>query len=211
VTGGSLPDGRAYANVNQAWMMPVFCQIGLAGPNTNSVNMRVPRDNDSIYIYRLRWSTKPIPEKELDDYKHSGYSYPELIPGTWQLKDNIHNDYNIDRVAQRAFSYTGIKAFPTQDIALVENQWGPVADRTREHLASSDAQIINLRKRLLTAAKALAQGVEPREPWHPEGYSYVRGRATYEDESALQDAIDEATRAAMRTQLPPELKVSVPV
>ena len=37
----------------------------------------------------------------------------------------------LDRVVQRSFSYSGIKTFPLQDIAMMEDQWGPVADRTR--------------------------------------------------------------------------------
>src|SRR6185369_9086654 len=108
-----------------AWMMPIFSQIGLSGPNTNGINMRTPVDNGAIYIYRLRWSYNPIPEAEIHDYKYSNYSYPEMLPGTYTPKDNLSNDYNIDRVTQRNFSYTGIRAFPTQDTALIENQWGP--------------------------------------------------------------------------------------
>ena len=60
---------------------------------------------------------------------------------------------------------------------MMENQWGPIADRTREHLTSCDYQIIHVRQRLLKAAKALAQGIEPSEPWHPEAYRYRREQA----------------------------------
>jgi len=130
------------------------------------------------------------------------------MPGTWRLKDNIHNDYNVDRVAQRTFSYSGIKAFPTQDVALVENQWGPIADRTREHLAASDRQIIQLRQRLVAAAKALIQGSEPKEPWHPEAYAYLRGRASYEADAAIVTAIEAARAAAMGQPLPEEVAPS---
>jgi hypothetical protein len=197
LTKGTQPDGRKYAMANQAWIMPIFSQIGLAGPNTHSINIRVPIDNVSMTIFRLRWSTQPISEKELADYKYSGYSYPELLPGTWRLKDHIHNDHNIDRVAQRSFSYTGIKAFPTQDVALVENQWGAIADRTQEHLSSSDQQIIHIRHRLLATARALFEGTEPVEPQHPECYGFLRGSVVYEDEAGLQTALEEAKRKAM--------------
>ena len=176
ITAGRQEDGKSIATAHSAWMMPIFSQIGLAGPNTNGINMRVPIDNASLYIYRLRWSYNPIPDSEIADYKFSGYSYPEMIPGTWTAKDNIHNDYNIDRVTQRNFSYTGIKAFPTQDTALIENQWGPIADRTQEHLGSSDQQIIHIRRRLLATARALASGNEISEPMHPEAFAFLRAR-----------------------------------
>jgi hypothetical protein len=48
-------------------------------------------------------------------------SWRALIPGTFIPADNKSNDYHIDRVAQRNFSYTGIKTFPLQDMAMMED------------------------------------------------------------------------------------------
>jgi phenylpropionate dioxygenase-like ring-hydroxylating dioxygenase large terminal subunit len=169
ITAGSDAAGKSFASAHAAWLMPVFSQIGLSGPNTNGINMRVPIDNASAFLYRIRWAYNPIPEEEIADYKYSGYSYPELIPGTWTPKDNISNDYNVDRVAQKNFSYTGIRAFPTQDVALIENQRGPIQDRTLEHLTSSDGQVIFIRRKLMAMATALQAGQEPSEPWQPRG------------------------------------------
>mgnify|MGYP003344342723 CR=1 FL=1 len=67
--------------------------------------------------------------------------------------DNVTNDYNVDRVAQKNFTYTGIKTFPLQDIAMMENQWGPISERWQEHLTSADYAIIKVRRRLLKAAR----------------------------------------------------------
>jgi phthalate 4,5-dioxygenase len=97
ISAGEQPDGKVFASAHAAWLMPIYSQIGLSGPNTNGINMRVPIDNSSAFLYRIRWSYNPIPDSEIADYKYSGYSYPELIPGTWTPKDNIHNDYNVDR------------------------------------------------------------------------------------------------------------------
>jgi hypothetical protein len=49
-------------------------------------------------------------------------------------------------------------------------------DCTKEHLASSDAAIIQVRRRLIGAARALAEGKEPEAPWHPEAYAYHSAR-----------------------------------
>jgi hypothetical protein len=57
-----------------------------------------------------------------------------------------------------------------QDFAMLENQRGPLANRSRETLTSSDKYIIHVRRRLLDCAVALAGGVEPAEPWRPEAY-----------------------------------------
>src|SRR4029450_5648282 len=205
IKAGEQGDGRAYATAHSAWMMPIFSQIGLSGPNTNGINMRTPVDNGAIYIYRLRWSYTPIAESEIHDYKYSNYSYPEMTPGTYTPKDNLSNDYNIDRVTQRNFSYTGIRAFPTQDTALIENQWGPIANRTLEHLGSSDQQILPIRHRLLNTAKALAGGREPTEPWHPEGFGFRRARVVIE--GSKDRAIEAAKEEAKHVERIPEAAI----
>ena len=181
-------DGMIAASVGVMWWMPIFCTAGNAMPGHLSSNMRVPIDNESMMFYRLRWSWSPISEPDLHEYKHGGWTHPEMIPGTWKTKDNVFNDYNVDRVAQRNFSYTGIKTFPLQDIAMMEQQWGPIADRTQEHLASSDLAIIKVRRRLLKAAQQMAAGIEPSEPWRPEVYRMhreVAAAATAEEAIAL--------------------------
>ncbi len=146
-------------------------------------------------FYRLRWSYAPIPQRDIDEYKHSQYLYPAMIPGTWQTRDNIYNDYNINRVAQRNFTYSGIQAFPMQDIALIEQQWGPIADREQEHLTSMDYMIIKIRRRLLAGAKAMAQGIEPEAPWHPEEYRWHRESVMAEGVS-LEEAAERAKAKA---------------
>ena len=198
------PSASPPAPTIAAWMMPIFCTAGIsAGPETYSSDMRLPIDNTSLMFYRLRWSYNPIPDKELQEYKHGGFIYPELIPGTWTPKANVHNDYNIDRVVQKYFSYTGIKTFPLQDIAMMENQWGPLADRTKEHLTSSDYMIIHVRRRLLSAAKALAQGMEPEAPWHPEEYRYHRESVVLAH-GTLEEATERAKAQASTTRVTPE-------
>ena len=192
-------DGRKIANV-APWMMPIYCTAGIAGPNSYSTNMRIPIDNESLMFYRLRWSYEPIPERDLDEYKHGSFYYPKVIPGSWTTEDNITNDYNVDRVAQKNFTYSGIKTFPLQDIAMIEAQWGPIADRTLEHLSSSDYQIIYVRRRLIKTAKALAAGVEPTEPWHPEAYAYHTASVVTE-EGTLDEAISKAKALAAESRV----------
>jgi hypothetical protein len=181
-------------------MMPIFCTEGAAGPETYSSNMRIPIDNESLMFYRLRWRYTPIPADHIAEYEHGEWFFPPLIPGAWQTRDNVHNDYNIDRVAQRNFTYPGIKTFPLQDIAMIENQWGPIADREQEHLTSMDYVIIKVRRRLLTAAKAMAQGIEPEAPWHPEGYRWHRETVTLEGVT-IEEAIDRAKVAASASKV----------
>ena len=201
VMASEAADGKKSAFV-MPWMTPIFCTAGIQGPNSYSSNMRIPIDNRSLMFYRLRWSYSPLEEKELNEYKHGEYYYPALIPGSWKTRENVANDYGVDRVAQKYFTYTGIKSFPLQDIAMMENQWGPLADRTREHLTSMDHQIIYVRRRLLRTAKALAEGIEPSEPFHPEAYAYHTASVTLES-GTLDEALSAARAESMRMHLAP--------
>lgn len=89
------------------------------------------------------------------------------IPGTFIPVANKGNDYLMDRTAQKAgHSYSGIDGIGMQDASLQESM-GPVADRSRENLASTDNGIVMARMRLLKAARALVDkgeippGVDP--------------------------------------------------
>lgn len=103
--------------------------------------------------------------------RHGGYEFPAFIPGTHEPLQNKSNDYQIDRVKQRFFNYTGIVNTPVQDFAMTENQRGPITDRTRERLVSADKYVIHVRRRLMDAARALQNGHAPVEPWQPEAYA----------------------------------------
>jgi hypothetical protein len=199
VQTSQLSDGRYQASVGATWWMPIFCTAGIARPGHFSSNMRIPIDNERLMFYRLRWSWDPISEDDLAEYKTGGYTHPELIPGTWMPKANLQNDYQIDRVAQKYYSYSGIKTFPLQDIALIEAQWGPIAERQYEHLVSSDYMIIHVRQRLLKAAKDMAQGKDPDGPFHPEVFHIHREVAVG---STVDEAIAMAKEKALRRQLP---------
>ena len=190
--------GEWFANLGVTIMLPIFCTAGIAGPNTYSSNMRVPIDNESLMFFRLRWSYAPIPEKDLDAYQNSDWFYPRLVPGTFIPEDNVHNSYNLDRDKQRTENYTGIRTFPLQDIAMMEDQWGPLAKRNLEHLTSYDYQIIAVRQRLLKVARNMSQGIEPAEPWHPEAYAYKQAMGTGK---TREEAIANARSDAMTSRL----------
>jgi phthalate 4,5-dioxygenase len=73
----------------------------------------------------------------------------------------MDNDYGMDRAAQkRGETYCGVKGIAMQDAAVQESM-GPVQDRTKENLVSTDNAIIMARHRLLRAANDLQKGIAP--------------------------------------------------
>ena len=77
------------------------------------------------------------------------------VPGTFRPLANKDNDYLIDRAAQkRGDTFSGVHGIAMQDASLQESM-GPIVDRTKENLVSTDNGIIMARHRLLRAVKAL--------------------------------------------------------
>ena len=182
--------------------MPIFCTAGIAGPGIFSSNMRIPIDDENTMFFRFRWSYEPIPEYELLEYKYGNYTHPELIPGTFYPVENTDNDYKVDRVAQKNYSFTGIKNFPLQDIAMMEQQWGPIADRTQEHLLASDEAIIRVRQRLMRTARKLMEGQEPTEPWTPEAYQVRTVRKLFPNDVSIDKAVADVKSQRMTAMRP---------
>ncbi|MDE2899927.1 MAG: Rieske (2Fe-2S) domain-containing protein, partial [Chloroflexota bacterium] len=74
------------------------------------------------------------------------------------------NHFLQDRHVQRTQTFTGILGVREQDTAVVEGM-GAIADRTKEHLGTSDSAIIAMRRYLVNSAKAFVEGREPQEPY----------------------------------------------
>jgi hypothetical protein len=86
-----------------------------------------------------------------------GRGKDDLIPGTFVLRRNPSNDYLIDRHMQKSRNFTGIVGVNTQDFALQEGM-GPICDRSKEFLGSSDKAVIAMRRLLLEALDAIEKG-----------------------------------------------------
>ena len=120
--------------------MPGFSSAGaVSAPNTNPLNLKVPVDDENTVFFRMKWSPEPLKAEVLNTYLHGKHEFPERIPGTYVTKANKSNDYLQDRALQRNFNFSGMNPYPVQDFAMVEDQRGPRADRSRETLVSSDS------------------------------------------------------------------------
>jgi hypothetical protein len=132
----------------------------------------VPCDDERCWAWSINWHPgRPLREVELADYRAGLGIHSALIPGTWRPQANADNNYLIDREAQRTKrSYTGISGISEQDMACQESM-GPIYDRTSEHLGTSDAAVIQMRRLLLKLAQGLEAGREPLPAQRPEAYS----------------------------------------
>ncbi len=115
-----------------------------------------------------------------------------IVPGTYRPLANKDNDYLIDRAAQKAgTTFSGVAGFAIQDASLQESM-GPICDRTKENLVSTDNGIIMARHRLLRAAKALVEK-EITPPGVDPAHHRVRSASiVLPPEQAFKDAAKEA-------------------
>jgi phthalate 4,5-dioxygenase len=130
----------------------------------------VPRDDETCWVWTMSWNPDaPLSEEEWQAIRDESFVHARIEPDTFRPLRNKDNNYLIDRGRQGASSMTGIHGFAAQDQAIQESM-GPIVDRTRERLGTSDTAIIAMRRLLLGEIRALAEGREPSAPHHGDLY-----------------------------------------
>ena len=117
--------------------------------------------------------------------------YTELKPGSFETALNMENEYGLDRELQRTASFSGIRGIREQDLSVQEDQWGPISDRSQEHLGTTDLAIIALRRKMLRQLRELEDGVTPAETRNGPAYR-VRSAAFVAEQDAVWYEADEA-------------------
>ena len=176
--------------VNQ-WLMPYVTLIAAAEGFPMLAHIRVPIDDTHTLHFRVN-ARADGPFTAADRALFAGgVLVPELIPGTFYTAENIDNDYRIDREAQKTRTFSGIHSVVAQDLAVTQDQAGPISDRSKEYLTSSDRAIIMLRRRILTRVQELQAGSEPPEVRVPEAYRVRPGDFKLPRDVGLEEAAKE--------------------
>ena len=162
-TRRNADEGHYYWRVTQ-FILPWYTMIPPYGSNALNGHAWVPIDDGNVVTWSFTWHpTRPLSEHELATMGKGGGMHVELVPGTFRPVINKDNDYMIDRQAQKEGRYySGVAGIAMQDASLQESM-GPIVDRTKENLVSTDNAIIMARLQLKRQALALrAKGTAPR-------------------------------------------------
>jgi len=121
----------------------------------------VPIDDNNTAVYN--WSFLKVDgalseEDRLERTLGNGPLHVDQM--TFRSFANKSNNYLIDRDVQKNETFTGIEGINAQDRAIQESM-GRVVDRSREHLGPADKAIIQLRKKLRDAVRAVQAGETP--------------------------------------------------
>ena len=121
----------------------------------------VPRDDQTCWVWTMTWNPDDaLSREDRDAIENDTFVHAKVEPVTFRPLRNQDNNYLIDREQQRSATMTGIHGFAAQDQALQESM-GPLVDRTRERLGTSDTAIIATRRLLLQEIRSLQQGETP--------------------------------------------------
>jgi len=150
--------GNHYWRITQ-WIMPWYTLIPPYAGNALNGHAWVPMDDASCVAWSMTFHpTQPIPDEHVALIKNGNGVHAELIPGTFRPVANRTNDYLIDRAKQKSGRhYSGVRGLAMQDASIQESQ-GTVADRSKEHLVTTDRAIVAARQRLIKAGKEVAAG-----------------------------------------------------
>jgi phthalate 4,5-dioxygenase oxygenase subunit len=150
------------------WIMPCFTMVPPRGDHPVHGHFWIPIDDENCWAWSFDYHpVRALSPEEVQAMREGKGIHVATIPGTYLPLANKGNNYLMDRAAQKAGrAYSGIDGIGMQDASLQESM-GPIADRTKENLSSTDNGIVMARMRLMKAAMALADkgtippGVDP--------------------------------------------------
>jgi len=141
-----------------------YTTVVASNPFTTRQLMIVPIDDETCWRYNFTTQLDLNPNGYGGEHLFAvaPFATPFLNPesGITPREYTAENDYLIDREDQRTTTFSGIRDFVSQDFMVTESM-GPIYDRTKEHLGTTDKAVIRMRNILLKAAKSLANGTEP--------------------------------------------------
>jgi len=147
-----------------AFILPFYTIIPASGDSPLHINIWQPVDDEHTLVWSIEYhGGRPITDDErsrLGSGHYAHYGPDDVLPastqpaGQWRSKAIRANDFLIDREMQRSKNFSGLRGFWRQDRAVVESI-GPIADRTNEHLGTSDLGISRFRRLMIRTAKAL--------------------------------------------------------
>lgn len=187
-SGRNAPDNQKYWRVSQ-WLTPAHIMTGPYGPNpVRNWRFWLPIDDTNVLVIGLYFHpTRPFTGEEQERFKIQAgvwsispdmrVSKPGSAFANWHPKATLENNFFIDREMQKHENFSGIGEFWAQD-AAPQLSMGPIYDRRKEHLGTSDLGIISMRKRLTKEVAAFRDsGETPPQVLNPAVYA-IRSDAT---------------------------------
>jgi len=171
------PDAEHFHWRISQFVAPIFTMFPPTGQGTETIpgHIWIPIDDETTLVWSFAWHpSRPIGEDEPFRRNSAGRRDGRVFgdaegylpattaaAGEWRFAANRSNDFMLDYDAQKQSRFSGVPTVTLQDSAMTTSM-GAVTNRPNEHLGSTDAGIIRMRRFLLRAMRALQeQGATP--------------------------------------------------
>jgi phthalate 4,5-dioxygenase oxygenase subunit len=154
--------GETYVRITEHLMpLVTITPVGGTTPRTGAVFVISPVDDTHHVLFFGTVGPTPHSGKSLDQIAMQDPDYvpdPMDYTGLWGDRGNR---WGQDRALVDAGHFTGFGRSLLEEDAVIQTSMGPIVDRTREHLSSSDVAVAQLRRMLLDAIRAADAGELP--------------------------------------------------
>ena len=187
-------EGHYYWRITP-WVMPCFTMVPPRGDHPIHGHFWVPIDDKNNWAWSFDYHPVRALSHEERSAMEAGKGIHVAVDANYRPLQNKDNDYLMDRASQRAgITYSGIEGIGMQDASLQESM-GPICDRTKENLVSTDNGIIMARHRLMKAAKALRDKGAPPPAIDPASQRVRSAAVVLPAGIAFRDAAKDALLA----------------
>jgi phthalate 4,5-dioxygenase len=135
------------------WIAPFYCYIATGPHESRLFKAWHPIDDFSCYTFYIHFDLeKPIdPEAMYSNWGH------RTAPPDYKTPQTLANMHLQDRERMKRGNFSGISGAAIQDRAVQESM-GPIIDRTKEHLGTSDKAVTFYRRLLLKKLDEMRDG-----------------------------------------------------
>lgn len=129
----------------------------LLGVNSTLL-IEVPVDDEHTATYSVRYADRAM--SRADRLRETGLDNPEIYSQETQQFLFSRNEFHKQRRDIMETNWSGFRGISTED-AVIAVSMGPIYDRSKENLISSDLAIVRMRRRLLDSIDRMERGFEP--------------------------------------------------
>jgi phenylpropionate dioxygenase-like ring-hydroxylating dioxygenase large terminal subunit len=135
------------------WVAPFYCYIATGPQESRLFKAWHPIDDGNCYTFYIHFDMhRPLdPEAIYSNWGH------RTSPPDYKTAHNLENMHLQDRELMQRGNFSGVIGASIQDRAVQESM-GPICDRTKEHLGTSDKAVIFYRRLLLQKLEDMAAG-----------------------------------------------------
>ena len=181
-------DGQYYWRITP-WVMPSFTMVPPRGNYPVHGHFWIPIDDLHCWTWSFDYlAARELSQAERRSMEQGSGVHCKYVPGTYIPLANKHNDYLMDREAQKGgLTFSGVEGIAIQDSSLQESM-GPICDRSKERLLQTDKGIVYARRKLLQALEAMQETSELPPGVDPETHKVRSASVLLAEDKAFYEA-----------------------